>query len=323
MKLLSSCLTVAVCFALSSCATQTSETANEDTDTTALAAVDTTATTEEVVEEGGPIEEWEPSEELVQSANDTLSEDELFNKYFTPEQIPIVKAARKQFDDIATAADFAAYFPDKLLEITEIVDKQIDTVTPTETSGDDSRGPEWDWFWAYYPGFYGSVECSECSYASKISIEVLTEKTSRTPEPEDDQYLDLVGKVYGGAFSLSGTIENTGGWYELAGCDFCAASLLGSGKRYEILLAIEGASANVRKYWQKEIEIYQEAAVQIGEDKFINTKEQVLAELNNMLKSKILTISHRTALTEFKRKITDGELKDFECQAKDCNWPEY
>lgn len=250
---------------------------------------------------------------------DPVFEDSL-KKYFTPEQIITLRKAKKQFDNIKTAEDMAAYYPCTLRAVTDIVNTQISVMTPTETSGDNSPDPSWRWFSDYYPGFSGSVECSECSYDMKISHEPLLEKAAQTSGNEDDIFFDLAETVYEGPYSIDASIFNSTGWYELVGCDFCDASLLGSNKRYTVLVKIERGAA-ARKYFGYEMDKFQEAATMAGEDHFYDTKQHVIDEINLMLKVNILTPEEKTGLNDLIQKINSGQVQ-VNCQ-ENCEWPEY
>jgi len=251
---------------------------------------------------------------------DPVFEDSL-SKYFTPDQIVILKKAREQFNGIKTVQQMANYYPSTLLVVTEIVNKQIGEITPTETSGDDSPDASWKWFGDYYPGFYGSVDCSECEYDIKTTFGPLKEKAQQTPGNEDDMFFDLCEVAYGGSSSLIASISNSEGWYQLVGCDFCAASLLGNGKRLEILGRLEEASG-ARQYFGELMDDFQEAATSESYDKFFGMKKDILNELNTMLTSKILTAEQKARLTELRQKVQSGAV-EVECGTKDCKWPEY
>jgi hypothetical protein len=314
---------IAIAFFVTSCAPpKTDELAQVDS---LQLALDTLATPEDTTTEQGQTEPAKISAALEQiaiddSVVDPVYEDSL-SKYFTPDQIVILKKAKIQFDNIKSVADMAAYYPSTLITVSDIVNTQIREITPTETSGDDSPDASWKWFGEYYPGFYGSVDCSECEYDIKTTFDVLAGKAKETPGLEDDMFLDLCDVVYGGGYSLTGSITNSEGWYQLVGCDFCAASMLGNGKRLEILGRIQEAAA-AKAYFGAEMDRFQEAATSESFDKFFLMKKDIISELNAMLKSKILTPEQKTSLDELRTKVMKGEV-EVECGTKDCKWPEY
>jgi hypothetical protein len=330
MRVFSLSIFLIAIFVVSCSPTKTDEQASADTLQT---APDTMAMPQdpEVSDDGEPIVGEQQEEPIKPSAileaiaidesdNDPVYEDSL-SKYFTPEQIIILKKAKKQFKYIKTVQQMADYYPSTLVTVTEIVNKQIHEITPTEYSGDDSPDTSWKWFGDYYPGFFGSVDCSECDYDLKTTFEPLLGKAKETEALEDDMFLELAGVVYGGSASLTSSITNSQGWYELVGCDFCAASLLGNGKRLEIVGRIEQA-ASARPYFGKQMDEFQEAATSESFDKFFGIKKDILYELNMMLKNKILTPEQKTRLDDLRQKVVKGEV-EVECGSKACNWPEY
>lgn len=254
---------------------------------------------------------------------DSLYSDDSLSRYFTPEQIVTLKQARKQFKNIRSAADVAGYFPATLKTVSDILNTQINKITPTETSGDDSPNATWEWFPNYFPGIYGSVDCSECSYEAHIDLSPLVQKVSATPEKEDDLFFDLTQSVYGGTPTIDGSIENSGGYYELVGCDFCAASLLGSGKRVEILQKL-ALAASARPLFGAQMDRYLEVALGVQEDRFYYPKKDVLTELDKMMRSVVITDAQRASLSEFRKRLASGGGDyQFGCGTADCKWPEY
>jgi len=250
---------------------------------------------------------------------DPVYEDSL-KRFFTPEQLDLIKKARIQFNNIKTSTDMAEYFRNTINKVTDILNKQVDVITPTETSGDNSPAASWSWFSDYYPGFSGSADCSECSFTMKTGLGELQEKASATEGMEDDAFFDLCNSVYGGGYV---ELFNVGWWYELIGCDFCAASIFGNGQRLEILRKIEKIDGNTKAMFAPEIEHFQEAATsEAFPERYAKSKKEILDELNAILEISILTSTQRDRLMSLKKDI-EADKPQFDCNTRDCEWPSY
>lgn len=255
--------------------------------------------------------------ELGPEYNDPTWDDSL-KKYFTQVQIVRIKLAKEQFQKIATAQDLARFYRITLPALATIMDAQINVITPTESSGDDSPAPHWAWFPNYFPVLSSDVLCSECSYGPMIELKPIQAKAAATPGREDDLFFDLANIVYSGRYQANSSIYNADGWFVLVNCDLCAASTLGSGKRVDMLNAIERASP-ARAIFGQEIDRILDAVLMVHDDHYYYDQATTLAELDKMLASPLLTAEQKTKLQDYRKEII--AKSSFGCSAGNCEWP--
>lgn len=245
------------------------------------------------------------TEEQSASCEEQVAEwDEQLNTNFTPEQGSFMRQARLEFCDIGTAAQLAAFYFNTMDSVVEVVNKQIALITPTETSGDDSPDATWSWLPSFFPVYYGSVDCSECTYDTKISMGPFVEKAKATPEPEDDLFFEAAALM-------------PDNWYTLEGCDFCAASNMGDGIRVQILDALASANAARPAFGKKMDEFLAHAtSTDTFDNTFSRTKEEVLKELDAMIKHRVITTEQKNALKELRGTLS--EAGQYDCATKNC-----
>lgn len=277
------------------------------TDTVALAAE------EPPVEEGGPIDEYEPSEP-------TAGEDDL-SAHFTASQVAEIQNAKNEFDEIRSASDLAHFYMVTLPAVVATVNKRIQETFPDLGAGDDRPRAEWEWFGNYFPGVGFDVLCGECSYEAMIMLDDVADKAGQTPEPEDDMFFELATSIYGRSYDgLGGSVGNAGGWYTLVNCDFCAASLVGSGQFFRVLEQLEKARPAYPLFGSV-MDNYRRSALAIEDTHYYHDKPRVVDELVKMLNSKLLTTEEKSAVREVCDRIR-GKKSDsqFNCGEGNCNF---
>ena len=257
-----------------------------------------------------PLTFREPVPEPVTSYEDSLL------RYFTPEQVPVVKQARAEFNQLKTSAEMAHYYFTTLPVILDILYKQIQVSDPNVYSGDDAPSKHWQWFESYYPTVYFSVNCSECSYEPYAAISRIAEKADSTMGKDDEAFF---------ALAFLGEQDS----YKLVDCDFCAASTLGEGRNSEMLKLIE-QTGTAQTLFSNKIREYRAEALSVNSDFYYYDKKKVLAEVDLMLKSKILTAEERATLKEFRDSVAADKAGQFGCgTTTGCDWgntegaPEY
>jgi len=255
--------------------------------------------------------------ELGPEYNDPEWDDSL-KKYFTPVQVVRIKLAKEQFQKIATVSDLARFYRITLPAVATIMETQINAITPTESSGDNSPAPHWAWFPQYFAVLSSDVLCSECSYSPMVELKPIQAKAAATPGKEDDLFFDLANIVYSGRYEAHSSIYNADGWSVLVDCDLCAASTLGSGKRVDMLNAIERA-ASAHVIFGQEMDAILNAVLMVHDNYYYYDKETVLVELDKMLASRILTAEQKTTLQNYRKEIIAKSF--FNCSAGNCEWP--
>lgn len=257
-----------------------------------------------------PLTFREPVPEAITSYEDSLL------KYFTPEQVPVVKQARAEFNQLKTSAEMAHYYFTTLPVILDMLYKQIQVSDPDVYSGDDAPSKHWQWFETYYPTVYFSVNCSECSYDPYAAISRMAEKADSTAGTDDEAF-----------FALASLGEQDS--YRLIDCHFCAASTLGDGRNNEMLRLVE-QTGTAQTLFSNKISEYRAEALSVSSDFYYYDRKKVLAEVDLMLKSKILTAEERAALKEFRDSVAADNAGQFGCgTTTGCDWgntegaPEY
>jgi hypothetical protein len=233
--------------------------------------------------------------------------DDSLKKYFEPDQVVTVKNAVAEYNDVKSAADFARYYLKTSGSILNLVGERIRVSDPDVYSGDDSPKRHWAWFEQYYPAIYLSVDCGECSYDPKLSIDKLKKKASQTQGNEDDLFVDVMQLAESDS-------------YQLLGCDFCAADVLGDGRYIGILHALEKATPAQALFGSK-MNDYRARTLYVETGNYVNSKAMVLAELDKMLAVKILTAEEQKNLKASRDKLASGEYKaQFNCGTEECTW---
>jgi hypothetical protein len=265
-------------------------------------------------------------EDAVLTSQSTTWDDSL-KKYFTLIQIPKIKQAVEEFNRIKTASDLASFYQKTLESVTTIIDEQIEKNDPTEYSGDDSPDVHWRWFSDYFPPVKCAVLCSECTYGALVNLVPLAEKARQTPEKEDDLFFDLAMTAYNPqnealeiVYDGRGRNEvNVGEWSIMINCDICMASMLGSGYHYKILQKLEKV-APARSLFGDVMDQYLETTLLIDDSHYNHDKATVLAELDKMLTSPVLTDKQKKALQESRENINTDTSIEFDCAQGDCTW---
>jgi hypothetical protein len=279
--------------------------------------------------------------EAILPAENAAWEDSL-KKYFEPEQIVKIKQARKQFDEIKTAADLAAFYFVTLDTVKTMVNEQISfaqyTMMPRRSEyeyenmlGIDER---WSWFHDYFPSIKCALLCGLCPYHAHTDLLPLMEKAKHTPEKEDDLFFELAmvtyrsenskGVVYDGlgeyGEGLNGSGDSLGQWGVTLSCDRCMASTLGGGYYYRIVQSVEKA-ASARKLFGVAIDRYLTFTLSVIYNlHFYHPKVKVLSEIDKILASPVLKQEQKKQLRADRERInTETEIK-FGCGTIKCEW---
>lgn len=238
---------------------------------------------------------------------DTVWNDSL-QKYFTSDEIVILKQAHAEYENISRESDLAIFYNSTIHGVCEIITKQLAINEPAE--GNPFPDEKWRWLFEYMPCLTVELLCMDCSYVSVIDTRKLLELAKTTPEPEDDLFFELVVMVHPKVLTKLQWLEYTSGLYTVSGCDLCEASTLGDGRRTQILSKIIAAAPS-RKWFDYEMDELLESIIRINRSDYLYSKEKVLAEIADMLESPLLNQEQKSQINEEIVQLTKDA--DFGC----------
>jgi hypothetical protein len=248
---------------------------------------------------------------------DTLWDDSL-KKYFPTDQIARIKLAKAEYEHISSAVELVSFYRFTIPEICEVFGVQVRELTPSDM-GDISPKTTWAWFTSYFPLVYGDVLCFDCVFSPMNEIVPLIKLAARTPEPEDDLFFDLAIAAYGGSgYACWDPFFQAQGWVATNECDICEASLLGDGKRMILIEKLKNAGP-AHSLFAGEIDRISEKIFAIYQPHYLYSKEKVLAEIETILSSPLLTPAEKNQIRE---QVKDIETKSqFNCSShSSCQW---
>jgi len=141
---------------------------------------------------------------------------------FTPEEVAAIEAARKDFDAIATAEDFARVMR-SARELTGTLQGSLDKAYA------DEEPVDLQWAIPLFPGLQDDYVAEGTVLVLTLDIAAYRPKAQATPEPSDDAFVALMDRAYS-------NLEGSGGgaWLDY-NWDYGGCSALGSGTLLEVL----------------------------------------------------------------------------------------
>lgn len=251
-------------------------------------------------------------------------------RHFDASQLELLNRAVTESKAIATASDLAHFYQGMLRDSVQPLIEQKFQEGCRHADYGSFADDDWDWITEVVPFIATRMSCqhtddggTECIHQAPISLLPLRAIATRTPQPEDDLYFDVLIAIHTGTEPGSPVeMEVYDGHEDYESHLADDVGTLGDGHRSEVVRKMAQA-ARARKLFNKALSAdLRDLLASMQEARYYHPKDVILKELDDIIAtgttSKLLTSREITALQETQQWVQEKE-EGFDCGTSDCD----